>query len=76
MKLVARELLITGDPAIRSVIYLNGEKQRDVIIADDDLGFVEHYCRDIEGKYLVAQDGCSIKTATLFGVVKIVNPSI
>ena len=71
MRLVSKELLEAGHPKIKSVIYLDGIEQRDVVVADTVDGFIEKYQRDNKGKLVHSEQGPFIKTETLFGKVTI-----
>ena len=61
MRLEAKDLLNTGSLKIKSLIYLNGAKQQEVVVADSDLGFVERICGDNNGKNLAGDRGSCVQ---------------
>lgn len=58
------------DPKTKYEIFLNGDKQDNVITADEENGYLLLYTLDLKGKYLNKGDGTAA-THKLSGKVEI-----
>lgn len=64
---------IDTDPDDKLRIFLDGEEQHYVYVADNEQGFVRRYCRNERGELIVDDD--QLRTEEVKGVVRFEKPT-